>query len=383
MRILQVVTFISPDGAYGGPVRVAVNQAKALTALGHDVVVAAAADGFEGSLPAEFDGFSVRLFPARKLVPKVGFAGLTSPGLLHWLTHAIQAADVVHVHLARDLVSLPAAAIALLAGKPLVVQTHGMIDRTNKKLAVPLDRLLTRPILRRAIQVLYLTDRERQDLVHVAGEQLALMHLPNGVTVPDTQAIEQIEGVQKSPEVLFLARLHSRKRPLYFARAAVTLARRWPHASFSIVGPDEGEGAAVTAAIAEKHPHAPISWSGSMEPARTLARMGCASVYALPSTDEPFPMAVLEAMSIGVPVVVTQSCGLAPFVVEHQAGVVCDHSQESLNEALEKLLANPELRITMGTNARAAVQKSHSMHMVASRLLQSYGDAMRQMESRT
>lgn len=372
MKILQVVTFISPDGAYGGPVRVAINQAKALTGLGHEVLVAAASGGFEGPLPSEFDGFPVRLFPARKVIPNTGFAGLTSPGLLRWLSKAISGADVVHVHLARDLVTLPAALIALLAGKPLIVQTHGMIDRSENKLAGLLDLLLTRPILRGARQILYLTERERQDLIEVVGVDLNLMHIPNGVTLPDVQAVEQVDGPQKHPEVLYLARLHPRKRPMYFARAAKTAGSRWPEARFSLVGPDEGEGPAVSRSIAAMDGEARVKWSGSEEPDRTLLRMSRASIYALPSTDEPFPMSVLEAMSVGLPVIVTQTCGLAPFINKNHAGVVCDHSQESLDEALHSLLADPKRRIEMGQRARAAIKDALSIDSVVKRLIDVY-----------
>ena len=48
MRILQVATLFTPDGEYGGPVRVAMNQALALAAAGHEVTLAGAARGVGG-----------------------------------------------------------------------------------------------------------------------------------------------------------------------------------------------------------------------------------------------------------------------------------------------------------------------------------------------
>ena len=47
--------------------------------------------------------------------------------------------DVVHVHVARDFVTLPAATIARRAGVPYVLQPHGMIDPSDHALARPLD----------------------------------------------------------------------------------------------------------------------------------------------------------------------------------------------------------------------------------------------------
>ena len=78
MRILQVVTLLSPDGAYGGPARVALNQSAELIRRGHDVTVAAATRGYRVP-PTELNGVPVRLFAARTLLPGTGFAGMGAP----------------------------------------------------------------------------------------------------------------------------------------------------------------------------------------------------------------------------------------------------------------------------------------------------------------
>src|SRR5680860_368699 len=167
MKIVQIVTLISPDAAYGGPVRVAVNQARELMRRGHDVTIIAGTRGYD-TKPTEIDGVPVHLFNVSRWIPHTGFAGLTSWRLwLHLLRH-VKDFDLVHVHMARDLVTLPSAAVALLMRVPLALQCHGMIDTTSNLLARPLDALLTRLILRRAGVVFYLTPREEADLTAVA-----------------------------------------------------------------------------------------------------------------------------------------------------------------------------------------------------------------------
>src|SRR3954447_13784606 len=111
MRIFSIVSLVDPDGSYGGPTRVAVNQARALIERGHEVTLVAAHSGFHGQVPDEVQGVPARLFPARRLVPRTGFAGIASVGMLRYLRHAVRAVDVCHLHLARDLVTLPAAAL--------------------------------------------------------------------------------------------------------------------------------------------------------------------------------------------------------------------------------------------------------------------------------
>ncbi len=209
VKILGVVTLLSPSGEYGGPTRVAVNQLRALQDRGHQVVLAGTQRGFEGNVPTEIEGVPVRLFPARTLLPRTGFAGLGSPELWSAVHRHAREFDVVHVHAARDLVTLPSALIALRRAVPIVVQTHGMIDETSHPLAVPLDLALTRPVLRRARIVTYLTSRERASLEVVSHGEARLEELPNGVPL---EAAAQRSARRRCSTLLASRRASTRSR---------------------------------------------------------------------------------------------------------------------------------------------------------------------------
>jgi glycosyltransferase involved in cell wall biosynthesis len=371
MRILQVVTLVTPAGSFGGPVRVAINQSRALAELGHDVTVVAGTSGYRQP-PTEQDGVPLRLFPARQVIPKTGFAGLSSPAMVRWFLSHRKNFDVVHVHLARDLVTMPMARLASMLGLGLVVQTHGMIDATDKLLARPLDAFLTRPVLHRAAAGLYLTEREHTDLVSVAQEDRSILHwVRNGV--PENTVDPTLRTTP--PEVLFLARLQERKRPLMFVAMARELLDQGVNARFTLVGPDEGEGGAVRDAIDASGHSESISWEGAASPDETLARMRRASVYVLPSVDEPYPMSVLEAMSVGLPVVVTDSCGLAPEISRTGSGIVVDDSQRALVGAVRELVTDDTQRDRFGARAYDTIGRDFGMATVATQLEQIYRDA--------
>jgi len=368
MRVLQVVSLLSPDGAFGGPARVALNQSAELKRQSHQVTLAAGTRGYKVA-PVESDGVPLKLFEIRNVLPLMGFSGMTAPGLVRWIRANLKDFDVLHIHLGRDLTVMPVAALAHRHRIPYVVQTHGMVIPSRHPLAGPLDAMWTRRVLTGAAAVLYLTDLERQQIRTVARGDVRAMHLFNGV--PEyPAAATQVGSPADVPEVLFLARLHARKRPVLFVEMARQLLADGVRARFTLVGPDEGEGAAVLAAIGDE---SRISWEGPVDPQDAPRRMAQASVYVLPAAQEPYPMAVLEAMSVGVPVIVCPDCGLAPAISDSGSGQVAEGTVEELAAAVRTVLANVG---AYGRRAQETARRDFALTTVTDRLLTVYRQAV-------
>ncbi|GLX20482.1 glycosyltransferase [Streptomyces lavendulae] len=370
MKVLHAVTLHSPSHAFGGPVRVALNLAGGLRARGHEARLLALGEGFD-PWPTSVEGVPAKLFPARRLLP-LGFSGMTSPALLASASRLVREADVVHVHLARDLVTLPLALAALRAGKPLVLQTHGMVDPSERLLAKVLDAVAVRRLLRGADAVLYLTPHEREGLDAVVGSPLArAVRLVNG-----TPAQEERPPLAGPPRILYSARLQARKRPVDFVDAAPAVLAAHPDAEFVVAGPDEGELAAVRARIAALGLTDRFTVPGALSTAEVLTELRRAHVYVLPSVDEPFPMSVLEALAVGVPPVVTHSNGLAREVAAAGAGLAVEPGPGPVAEAVLALLA-PAANAGASAAARELAAGSFSMDAVLDTLLGVYEDIRR------
>lgn len=376
MRVLQVLTLVSPDGAYGGPARVALNQCAALAKAGHEPILLAGARGY--SVPPQLiEGVPVRLLPVRRVLPWVGYASTWSPAMVGWLKRHASAFDVVHVHLARDLVTIPAARAALQVGLPVVVQTHGMIITGTHPLSPPVDALWTKKLLRAAGAVFYLDDAERAELGAIGGPGLRLVPLTNGVPVP---AEAHADTRSTPPEVLFLARLHERKRPEVFAAAALELLRKGIDAQFTLVGPSEGAEAAVDRVIAEARADgfgkSRLRREPAVSPGQVAERMSAASVYVLPAVREPFGMSIIEALAESVPVVINADGGLAGFVERSGCGAVVAGGPHDYAGAIASLLADPVAARTQGQAGRVAVREMYGMARVCRRLEDVYESIM-------
>ena len=102
------------------------------------------------------------------------------------------------------------------------------------------------------------------------------------------------------------------------------------------------------------------------------AVLATSHVFVLPSHAEGQPVAVLEAMVAGVPVVATTVGGL-PSLLSDDAGVlVPPRDPDRLACALIDLLRDPQRRLLIARRARERIAQRHETHRVVARLGQLY-----------
>ena len=93
-----------------------------------------------------------------------------------------------------------------------------------------------------------------------------------------------------------------------------------------------------------------------------------ASVFCLPSTYEGLPLAILEAMAAGLPVVSTRVSGMPEAVVEGETGLlVAPEDAGALARALARLLGDRDLQRRMGEQARARFERLFAIEGVAAK----------------
>ncbi|OGA16866.1 MAG: hypothetical protein A3G25_20330 [Betaproteobacteria bacterium RIFCSPLOWO2_12_FULL_63_13] len=101
---------------------------------------------------------------------------------------------------------------------------------------------------------------------------------------------------------------------------------------------------------------------------------GAADCFVLPTLYDPFPNAVLEAMASGLPVVTSDSCGAAEFIVDGSNGFVCDALDiAALADRLERF--DPVSAREMGDRARSSVAELGLVAM-AEKLMALYASLM-------
>jgi glycosyltransferase involved in cell wall biosynthesis len=369
LRILHLLTLVDDDASYGGPVTVAIGQCRELNRQGHRAEILA---GWreERTPPTELETVPAHLFRVQRALPSPRFTGLVSRGLVRWLHRHAEDFDVVHIHLARDLIPLVAARYLSMRGRPFVVQTHGMIIADPRRSITTLDRLLTVRALKAAAHRLVLTEIEADAVGAVAGPGAELTLLPNGVRLPEGLIAHEPDD----PDVLFLARLHPRKRVMDFARASAVLIEDGSPARFSVVGPDDGDLPDLLAFIAARPAlGGRLVYEGALPHQAALERIARCSIFVLCAVNEPFAMTMLEAMMMARPAICNDTSALAPALARSGSVLAVAPGVANLAAAIRGLLDDPVERGAMGARARDTVASTFSLGAVAARLESLYG----------
>ena len=112
---------------------------------------------------------------------------------------------------------------------------------------------------------------------------------------------------------------------------------------------------------------------GWVDSATVSGLLATADIFVLPSHNEGLPVAILEAMGAGVPVVTTPVGAIPELVIADETGLlVPTGSAAALSEALAGLVKAPELRIRLGNNARKRVEQHFRIETAAERFVAIY-----------
>lgn len=95
-------------------------------------------------------------------------------------------------------------------------------------------------------------------------------------------------------------------------------------------------------------------------------------IFCLPTEEDAFGLVIGEAMSCGLPVVITDRCGIKDYIENYKSGVIVqyDNIEEELHLALETLLNDQEMCRKIGIYARKMIEKELSWKMIASKYVQ-------------
>lgn len=313
----------------------------------------------------------------------LGYDNALTKDLLDWKP------DLIHLHGLFTFVSYAAYCSASIAKIPLVVSPHGMLDpwalnnsRLKKKIFLS---LIERRVLDRASAIHVLNAVEECALSQLVTLNSRVRVIPNGVS-KQTIAVNAT-SVGTRFKLLFLGRLHPKKGLSELVTSLSILKQSHPEImsklEVNLVGwGNESYIKRLKSQVHELGLSDNVYFRGAAFDEDKARYFASADAFILPSFSEGLPMAVLEAWSYGLPVVMTPECNL-PEGFESRAAIKIQTNPENLANSIAAMLAMPldDLR-AMGQRGLELVGQRFSWDSVAKQYLDMYDKVLTEHEAK-
>ena len=384
VKVLHVIPSVSPK--HGGPTYAMHAVATALQVAGVEILIATSDDDGDDArldvplgVPIERDGIQHIVFRRSFLKYRVSF------GLARWLKHNVSQFDIIHIHALFSFSSLVAARAARRHNVPYIIRPLGVLNRwgleNRRRLAKRLSlRFIELPILRGAAAIHFTSEAERREAAEICGE----LALNRSCVIPvpvegSGSAGHKEEFIRKFPVsagrklILFLSRVDQKKGIELLLEAFAIVKRSQPNALLVIAG--DGEARYVD----ELHSQAKrlglasdVLWTGFVEKADKANAYAAASVFVLPSHSENFGIAAAEALTSGVPCVLSDQVALTEYLQNGDSALVVSCESAAIAKALCDVLSKPEMGAQLAARGQQVAKERFSLEAVGRGLMDLY-----------
>jgi glycosyltransferase involved in cell wall biosynthesis len=280
--------------------------------------------------------------------------------MLRYLWQRIPDFDVVHLHGAWSFPSLLGAARARVRALPIVLTPHETltefdIEHARSMWRTKQKRAVGSALVRLVDVILFSSDIEHRDSrIARSADCRVRAHPVVDERVPPGERGSSDDAPLR---VGFLGRLHPKKNlPALIDAVAQCAAVRLIVAGS---GPDEAKCRAQANSLSL---NSRVEWLGFVAGAGKNDFFGSIDLLAMPSLYECFGVSAAEAMAAGVPVLVSNTVGIAQVVVAHGAGVVTGNDSKSIAAAITRLQDD---RTILGRCRRGAAQAAREQFSFA------------------
>lgn len=291
-------------------------------------------------------------------------------------------ADIVHCHGLWDYSSIASMNWAARAGKPYIVSPRGMLDewalRNSRIKKIIAGFLFEKAHLKKATCIHALCESEAKS-IRAYGIKNPICVIPNGVNIPENIGPCDSPWQDKIPDgakvLLCLGRIHPKKGLSLLIKAWSDLQKEKAADDWHLAIAGWGSGdyeSVLRKMVDESGVKDRVHFVGPKFGSAKDAVFRSADAFVLPSFSEGLPMAVLEAWSYGLPVLMTPQCNISEGFMAN-AALRIDPEQGSIRKGLTDMMDMTDNdRREMGCRGVDLVRKSFLWSDIAERMIEVY-----------
>lgn len=283
-----------------------------------------------------------------------------------------QQTDVIHIHIADGgsiLRKAILAKIAFLFKKPVLMHAHGAVFHLNYENSPKFVQQLMQKVFSQCQGWIALTSFWQDFYISSLGlDASKVFVLLNPTELPDIIP-HRINSTKI--KLVFVGRIGQRKGTFDLIEAFAQLPKNL-RTSVELLVAGDGEINKARQLAQDFDLTEQITFLGLINAQERDYLLETADVYILPTYNEGLPLALLEAMSWGLPVITTPVSGIPDVVKDRQNGLIVEAGNiQQLADAITLSIENEDLRLSLGKAARETVGKL-DMKSFSSRLAEIY-----------
>jgi len=260
--------------------------------------------------------------------------------------------------------------LRLFQGK-VIISLHGTEIRNALK-STGITRMMWKLMLQGADRVVVCAESLRNITSQLhSGDNISV--IKNGV---DLSLVEEIVSQSRQPQpstrkyILTVGSFDRVKGHDVLLHAFSRIATDYPEIDLTIIGRDSGAKAETETLIATLGLQQRVRLLCDLQQTEVLRYMQHATLFALPSRNESFPLCILEAGAMGAPVIATRVGGVAEIIVDENLGVlVPPEDPQALSNALAAILGDNDKRTLLAANLQAHIKSQLSWKQAYHRYL--------------
>ena len=271
----------------------------------------------------------------------------------------VGSADIVHAHSHLFFSTNICALVRKFDTTPLVITNHGLMSASASDwFNILYLKTIGRWTLNTADKILCYTDEEKDKLIRILHiDELKITVIPNGIDT-DTFCPRVTDQDPDTITLLWVGRFVKGKGVEYVIRAMAVLSKEIPNLNLTLVG--EGpEKKRICELINDLGLQDNIRIIDFVPYDKIPGIYQDSDIFVLPSLHEGMPRTVLEAMSCGVPVVISDFSHLRDLV-DGGGLMFPKRDVQALSDCLRNIIKDTSIRAEMGQKARDKIVQEHS-----------------------
>jgi glycosyltransferase involved in cell wall biosynthesis len=266
---------------------------------------------------------------------------------------------------------------------PVVLQAHGSVSRDvgNRALKRSFDGLFGTRILAATRKAIALNEAEASLYLDMGLSRNDIAVLPNAIDTESTAffadtplAKARVLVPADARVVLYLGRVHSSKRIDLLVKAFKIVSDVEDEIYLVIAGPDDGYMGKLRRLVRNYSLESKTLITGFIEPERKVALLKRSNVLVLPSFSG-FPITLLEACSVGTPIITTTLADDLHWI-QNRVGLVVDANEYSLASGIQEVVGGRDKSALFKRNGPRLVEERFTWKTVLGQYLATYSECI-------